>query len=130
MPWPRGSKQTKRPKTRPMPSWSTNMGRPPLLWIMVLVSAAAVIANGATLAAPLGLASQSNRMGTSINRDLSARDAAAAQASREMEMREAAARAAEVRIKSQLESQQQQGLNQPATPLPPAEEQFDELARI
>jgi len=107
------------------------MGRPPLLWMMVLVSAAAVIANGVTLAAPLGIAQQTNRLGAAIDRDLSARDAAAAQAAREMDMREAAAKAAETRIKSQLEAQQQQPFaNQQAAPQPPAEEQFDELARI
>jgi flagellar motility protein MotE (MotC chaperone) len=97
---------------------------------MVLVSAAAVIANGATLAAPLGLAPQSNRLGSAINRDLTARDAADAQAAREMETREAAAKAAEARIKSQLEAQQQQAANQPATPQPPVDGQYDDLARI
>jgi len=105
------------------------MAKPPLLALMILASGAAVVANGVTLAAPLGIAPQSNRLGTAINQDLSARDSAAAQAARQMDLREAAAKAAEARLKSQLETQQ--GLPpQAAAPQPAAEEQFDGLARI
>lgn len=107
------------------------MAKPPLLVLMVLVSGAAVVANGVTIAAPLGIGPQSNRLGHAITKDLAARDSAAAQASRQMDMREAAAKAAEARIKSQLETQQQEAADQqPAVQQPPAEEQYDELARI
>jgi len=106
------------------------MAKPPLLALMILASGAAVVANGVTLAAPLGIAPQSNRLGTAINQDLSARDTAAAQAARQMDLREAAAKAAEARLKSQLETQQGQPPQAATPPAAAADEQLYGLARI
>ena len=111
------------------------MKRPSLLLMTAAVSALAVVANAATLAAPEAQEkAPKTRLGNSIEQDLNARDAEAARRKRALDLREQAAKAAEARLQAEMQARQQQAVADAATPgggpAEPPEAQFDELARI
>jgi flagellar motility protein MotE (MotC chaperone) len=100
--------------------------RPPLLPLLAGMAAVAIIANGAAISAP---APQETRMGVSIKQSVKERDRAAAERNRALDLREQAARAAEERLKAEM----QNGQNGPKSSAAKAEEQespYDGLARI
>lgn len=105
--------------------------RPSLLVLLAGAAGMSVLANGVQ-AAGAGEAAPPTRMGVSIEQDLTARDQAAARRNRMLDMREQAAKAAEQRLRTSLEAQQQTAAPRaaPATPTPPQEDRFTELARI
>ena len=100
--------------------------RPPLLALLAGVAALAIIANGAAISAP---AAQETRMGVSIKQSVKERDRAAAERNRALDLREQAARAAEERLKAEM----QNGQVAPRSSTAKAEEvesPYDGLARI
>ena len=112
------------------------IGKPSLLMLMAAASAASVVANGVYAASPetrAEAAAPKTRLGNEIGQGMSARDTAAAQRKRALDLREQAAKAAEARLKAGLEAQQQQAANTsgggPGTP-PAENEQYEDLARI
>ncbi|MHA6721084.1 magnesium transporter MgtE N-terminal domain-containing protein [Sphingomonas sp. RS6] len=110
------------------------MPRPSLLLLMAAASAIAAVANAAGLAAAdQDSAAPKTRLGNSIERDLSERDADAARRKRALDLREQAAKAAESRLQADLEARQKaDAATAPGAPGAPgpAEAQFDDLARI
>ena len=103
------------------------MGRRlPLLPMLAGVAAIAVVANGVAVSAP---AAPETRMGVSIKESVKDRDRAAAERNRALDLREQAARAAEERLKADMQARQ-------AAPKPGASKEADEdgpydsLARI
>ena len=100
--------------------------RPPLLALLAGVAALAIVANGAAVSAP---AAQETRMGVSIKQSVKERDRAAAERNRALDLREQAARAAEERLKAEM----QNGQGAPKSSSAKAEEvesPYDGLARI
>jgi flagellar motility protein MotE (MotC chaperone) len=91
------------------------------------VSALAATANGVSATSP----QDATRLGSSIGSDLNARDTAAAQRKRALDMREQAAAAAEARIRAEAEANRKVAASAAGGPgAQPAEAQFDELARV
>lgn len=106
--------------------------RPSLLMLTAAAAGVSAVANaiGATTPAPAEKPAVT-RLGASIQEDMTARDRAAAQRARALDMREQAARAAEQRLKAAG------GAGAPGSPASgragaaaPENEHFDELARI
>lgn len=99
--------------------------RLPLMPMLAGVAGIAVIANGVALSAP---AAPETRMGVSIKESVKERDRAAAERNRALDLREQAARAAEERLKADMQARQ-------TAPKPGAEKEsedgpYDSLARI
>lgn len=113
------------------------MARPSLLLLMAAASAIAAVANAASIATGQEGGAPKTRLGNSIEQDLNARDADAARRKRELDLREQAAKATEARLQADIEARQKMA-GPPAAPgqrgapgaPPPADVQFDELARI
>jgi flagellar motility protein MotE (MotC chaperone) len=100
--------------------------RLPLMPMLAGVAGLAVVANGVALSAP---ATPETRMGASIKESVKDRDRAAAERNRALDLREQAARAAEERLKADMQSRQT------AAAKPGAEKEsedgpYDSLARI
>ena len=117
------------------------MKRPSLLLLTASAAGMAALANAAALADPQAAeTAPPTRLGNEIRQDMRARDAAAARAQQAIQMRERAARAAETRLQAQMQARQQaqanangaNGANGPngSGGPSPAEQQWDELARI
>lgn len=113
--------------------------RPSLLALTAAVAAASAIANGvsATSRPDAEEAEAQTRLGAAIGQDVNARDRAAAQRNRALELREQAARAAEARLKADIEARQQSDAAASAQPragtargADEGADQFDDLARI
>jgi flagellar motility protein MotE (MotC chaperone) len=108
--------------------------RPSLLLLTAGAAGLSAVANAIGVAAPAPEKPIATRLGTSIQEDMTARDRAAAQRARALDLREQAARAAEQRLK--------QAQAAPATPAgggsgraaeaeaDSEDARFDELARI
>ena len=115
------------------------IGRPSLLALTAAVAAASAIANGVSAASPTetGAEPSQTRLGAAIDQDLSARDRAANQRNRALDLREQATRAAEARLKANIDAGQQAEAAAVAQPQGRAgsraeeqTDQFDDLARI
>lgn len=110
------------------------MGRPSLLVMTAATAALSIFANAVTVALP-AMADQpeATRLGSAIQGDLGARDAAAKKRNRALDMREQAARAAEARLKADMTARQEAEAAAKATPAagPSASDpQYENLARI
>lgn len=104
--------------------------RPSLLVLLAGAAGLSLIANGVQAAGGQP-ATPPTRMGVSIEQDLTARDQAAARRNRALDMREQAAKAAEQRLRTSLEAQQQAPAPRAAPAAQaPQEDRFTELARI
>lgn len=114
------------------------IGRPSLLALTAAVAAASAIANGVSAASPteMGAEPSQTRLGAAIDQDLSARDRAATQRNRALDLREQATRAAEARLKANIDAGQQPEAAAVAQPQDKSgsraeqTDQFDDLARI
>ena len=114
------------------------IGRPSLLALTAAVAAASAIANGVSAASPTDAATEASqtRLGAAIDRDIDARDRAAAQRNRALDLREQATRAAEARLKADLDARQQasaaaaQPQSRSSNRAEEQTDQFDDLARI
>lgn len=110
------------------------MARPSLLLMTAAAAALGVVANAAALATGPQDSAAKTRLGTSIEQDLSERDAAAARRKRGLDLREQATKAAEARLQADLEARKKQeaaaAAAGPSSEALPAEAQYDELARI
>ena len=108
--------------------------RPSLLTLTGLAAGLSALSTALSAAAAPETAPAQTRMGASIQRDLTARDRAAAQRNRLLDLREQAARAAEQRLKATAASAAPATAGPAATPPPSpaaaAEERYAELARI
>jgi flagellar motility protein MotE (MotC chaperone) len=104
--------------------------RPRLLGLTAIVAGCAVLANGVG-AVTAATSAPATRLGVSIQKDIDAQANAAVQRARALDLREAAARAAEARLKADLEERTAAG-GKTAPGADPAEagEQFDNLARV
>ncbi|MBO9713512.1 hypothetical protein [Sphingomonas sp.] len=107
------------------------IAKPSLLMMTALVAGVAAVANGVAAATPTEQQDSSGsntRLGNEIAQDLSARDQAAAQRKRSLDMREQAAAAAEARLKAEADARAKApgGANGPS----PEDAQYDDLARI
>jgi flagellar motility protein MotE (MotC chaperone) len=109
------------------------IAKPSLLLLTALATSAAAVAAGVEVADP-GPADKT-RLGVEIAGDMSARDMAAAQRKRALDLREQAARAAEKRMKAELQTATAPAASPaggipgaPGTPAP--DESYDTLARI
>lgn len=100
---------------------------PSLLTLVAGAAGLSIVAHGAALSAPA--AEPQSRMGVSIQQSMSERDRAAARRNRALDLREQAARATEERLKTDLESRQTAEA-QPSKGAEPAEDPYDNLARI
>lgn len=109
------------------------MGRPSLLVMTAVAAGLSIFANGVTAALP-ALADQPppTRLGSAIEGDLGARDAATKKRTRALDMREQAARAAEARLKADMAARQEAAaVAKPAAGAVEASDpQFENLARI
>ncbi|MGU7616639.1 hypothetical protein, partial [Klebsiella aerogenes] len=84
------------------------MGRPSLLVMTAMAAGLSIFANGVTAALPaLADQPQPTRLGSAIQGDLGARDAATKKRNRALDMREQAARAAEARLKADMAARQE-----------------------
>ena len=85
------------------------IGRPSLLMLTAAAASVAAVANGVSAASPDGAAGDAarTRLGVAIGQDMNARDQAAARRNRALDLREQAARAAEQRLKADLDARQQ-----------------------
>ncbi|QAY77294.1 MotE family protein [Sphingosinicella sp. BN140058] len=100
--------------------------RIPLLPLLAGVAGIAIVANGAAVSAP---AAPETRMGVSIKESVTERDRAAAGRNRALDLREQAARAAEERLKADMQARQT--APKPGTGKETEEEgPYDGLARI
>ncbi|HEX8484315.1 hypothetical protein [Sphingomonas sp.] len=111
------------------------IGRPSLLLLTAVSAAVATIGNAVGLAASPREPQARSRLGVAIADDVSARNRAATQRGRTLDLREQAVRAAERRLKTGVEQRQQPANaaepGQPAAPgAAPASDQYDDLARI
>ncbi|WP_010185053.1 MotE family protein [Sphingomonas sp. PAMC 26605] len=111
------------------------IAKPSLLLLTALATSAAAVAAGVEVADP-GPADKT-RLGVEIAGDMSARDMAAARRKRALDLREQAARAAEKRMKAELQSAAagapaaNPAAGAPGAPGAPApDESYDTLARI
>lgn len=104
------------------------IARPWLLTLTGIAAAIATIANGVA-AGPSDEAAKT-RLGVSIDEELGARDKAAAQRARELDLRERAARAAEQRLKAELLARQASAAAAAEAKTAEDNERYDELARI
>jgi flagellar motility protein MotE (MotC chaperone) len=110
------------------------MGRPSLLVMTAMAAGLSIFANGVTAALPaLADQPQPTRLGSAIQGDLGARDAATKKRNRALDMREQAARAAEARLKADMAARQEAATAaKPAVAdaAAPSAPQYDNLARI
>jgi flagellar motility protein MotE (MotC chaperone) len=109
------------------------MGRPSLLVMTAVAAGLSIFANGVTAALPaLADQPQPTRLGSAIEGDLGARDAATKKRNRALDMREQAARAAEARLKADMAARQEAAaVAKPvAGAAEPSDPQYDNLARI
>ncbi|MBP2275153.1 MAG: hypothetical protein V4522_13280 [Pseudomonadota bacterium] len=110
------------------------MGRPSLLVMTAVAAGLSIFANGVTAALPaLADQPQPTRLGSAIQGDLGARDAATKKRTRALDMREQAARAAEARLKADMAARQEAAAAaKPAAggPTAPSDPQYENLARI
>ncbi|MFV0623249.1 MotE family protein [Sphingomonas sp. ac-8] len=116
--------------------------RPSLLALTAAVAAAAAVANGVSAASPDtadvagGGAPAQTRLGAAIGGEMNARDRAVAERKRALDLREQATRAAEARLKADLDARQQADAAPAAEPTRSAgrmeqeRDQYDDLARI
>ena len=106
------------------------IAKPSLLLLTALATSAAAVAAGVEVADP-GAAGKT-RLGVEIAGDMSARDIAAARRKRALDLREQAARAAEKRMKAELQPAVAVGAAaSPAAPVAAAaDESYANLARI
>jgi len=105
--------------------------RPSLILMTAVTASVSLVANAIATANPAATTGVGKtRLGTAIDDDLNARDADAARRARALDLREQAARAAEARLKAQLEAQKAE--QSPATDpnAPPPGQQYDDLAKI
>jgi flagellar motility protein MotE (MotC chaperone) len=112
------------------------IAKPSLLLLTALATSAAAVAAGVEVADPG--AGDKTRLGVEIAGDMNARDIAAAKRKRALDLREQAARAAEKRMKAELQPAAAIGApaasaaagapGAPGTPAP--DESYDSLARI
>lgn len=107
--------------------------RPSLLSITAGMAGVSAIANAVAVAAPVIEQAPATRLGTSIQQSVRERDQALVQQKRALDLREQAQRAAEARLKADLQARQADS----AAPgvsggegLPDQNEPYDELARI
>lgn len=109
------------------------IGRPSLLLMTAAATAVAGIANAVGVAAP-DTAVPQTRLGVAIADDVDARDKSAVRRGRSLDLREQAIRAAEARLKADLESRAAPpGVAAPAVATSdgtPPPDQFDDLAKI
>ena len=108
------------------------MWRPSLLMLTALAAATAAVANGVTAVSPAPNAPKT-RLGVSIGQELGTHNQAAARRKRALDLREQAARAAEGRLKGQLEAQQQSsesGEGRDGAGGRTGGDQYDDLAQI
>lgn len=111
------------------------MGRPSLLVMTAAAAGLSIFANGVTAALPaLADQLQPTRLGSAIQGDLGARDAATKKRTRALDMREQAARAAEARLKADMAARQEAAAaaarSAAGGPAAPSDPQYDNLARI
>ena len=104
------------------------MSRPPLLGLLAATAALAIVANGVAVSAPS--TSQETRMGVSIKQSVKDRDRAAAERNRALDLREQAARAAEERLKANMQAQPNAAKSAAAAKEEEQEGPYDSLARI
>ena len=99
--------------------------RAPLLAMLAGMAAVSIVTNGVAVSAP---ATPETRMGVSIKQSVKDRDRVAAERNRALDLREQAARAAEERLKADMQARQ----NMPKPGSKEAEEDspYDNLARI
>ncbi len=101
--------------------------RPTLLMLTAVVLASSIVANGvAVVAAATAPATPPTRLGVAIGEDLLARDGAASQRKRALDLREQAALATEQRLKAELASRERSAAKSGEE----GGEQFDVLARV
>jgi flagellar motility protein MotE (MotC chaperone) len=105
--------------------------------LTALAAASAAVANGVTAVSPAAKSPASSapktRLGVSIGQELGTQDQVAARRKRALDLREQAARAAEGRLKGQLEAQQQSpepGQGRDGAGGRAGSDQYDDLARI
>ena len=101
--------------------------RPPLLASLAAMAAVSIVAHGAAISAPAG--TPETRMGASIKQSVKERDQAAAQRNRALDLREQAARAAEERLKAEMQGKQA-GPRPGAAKVAEEDSPYDSLARI
>jgi len=118
----------------PSGTGGTGTRRPSLLTVTAAAAGVAAIANAVAIAAPTP--DTPTRLGTSIAQSMRERDRRQADRNRALDLREQAARAAEQRLRNDLQASQPAGGSaapgtQPgATPPNPQDNVFDNLARI
>ncbi|WP_375419899.1 MotE family protein [uncultured Sphingomonas sp.] len=109
------------------------IGRPSLLLLTAAATAVAGIANAVGVASPDPVVPQT-RLGVAIADDVDARDKSAVRRGRSLDLREQAIRAAEARLKADLETRAAPvGAGAPgivAAGEPAVPDQFDDLAKI
>lgn len=109
------------------------MNRPSLLVMTAVAAGTALLANSMTVLPALAGQAPATRLGSAIESDLGARDAATRKRSRTLDMREQAARAAEARLRAEMAARQEAAAAAVTVPTPAAqaaEQQYDNLARI
>jgi flagellar motility protein MotE (MotC chaperone) len=113
-------------------AWEALPWRPTLLTLTAGAATVAAITNGMAVGSAAEPAP--TRMGVSIQQSMGERDQAIARQKRGLELREQAMRAAEQRLKTDLEARQGEGPDSPARADPRQEPEmsqpFDDLARI
>ena len=106
------------------------IGRPSLLLMTAAATALAGIANAVGITAPDPAVPQT-RLGVAIADDVEARDKGAVRRGRSLDLREQAVRAAEARLKADLETRATPaGASPTASDGTPPPDQFDDLAKI
>ena len=104
--------------------------RPRLLVLTAIAAAFSIVANGVG-AVTAAKAPPTTRLGVAIQKDVTAMEAAATQRNRALDLREAAARATEARLKADLaERVPAPGKAGAEAGAPEPDEQFDSLARV
>ena len=106
--------------------------RPSLLFLTAVTAALGVVANGVTIAAERDgdKPAATSRLGSAIAADLKSQSANASERARALEMREAAATAAEARLKAALEAEQAKPEGEAARAEVDEGAQYEDLARI
>lgn len=113
--------------------------RPSLLTLTAAAAAVAAVANGVSAASPDatgGAAPAQTRLGAAIGGEIAARDRQAAERKRALDLRAQATRAAEARLKADLDARQQASAapaaasNRPGATVEEEGDQYEDLARI
>lgn len=104
--------------------------RPSLLLLTAAAAGVSAVANAIGAAAPTPEKPAPTRLGASIQEDMTARDRAAAQRARALDLREQAARAAEQRLKQTQAAPVAPGKVAKAAESETEDARYDELARI